>query len=132
MAKFKEGHGSAKQFPRMARVSELCREIIAEELERLSDDRLPFVTVTHVEIDPDLRHGRVFWSSLGSDDESASVSEVLEEHRRRLQGAIARQARLKRTPELSFRLDPMVASSSRIDELLRDERERRHKGETDR
>ncbi|MBI1843370.1 MAG: 30S ribosome-binding factor RbfA [Actinobacteria bacterium] len=106
----------------MARVGELCREIIADELERIADERLPLVTVTHVEIDPDLRHGKVFWSSLGEDDE-AVVAEVLDEHRADLQRAIARQARLKRTPELSFRLDPVVANSRRIEELLRHEAE---------
>ncbi len=103
----------------MARVSELCREIIADELERIGDDRLPLVTVTHVEIDPDLRHGRVFYSSLGPGEEL--VVEVLGEHRAHLQGAIARQARLKRTPELVFRLDPVIVTSARIEELLRHE-----------
>lgn len=122
MARPRDGLGRARQFPRMARVGELCREIIADELERIADERLPLVTVTHVEIDPDLRHGKVFWSSLGEDDE-AVVAEVLDEHRADLQRAIARQARLKRTPELSFRLDPVVANSRRIEELLRHEAE---------
>ncbi len=101
----------------MARVGELCREIVADELERIDDDRLPLVTVTHVEIEPDLRHGKVFWSSIGEEDE-AVIAEVLEEHRAQFQRAIARQARLKRTPELSFLLDPVVAKTNRIEELL--------------
>ena len=122
MARPEDGRGGARRFPRMARVGELCREIIADELERIADERLPLVTVTHVEIDPDLRHGKVFWSSLGEDDE-AVVAEVLDEHRADLQRAIARQARLKRTPELSFRLDPVVATGNRIEELLRQEAE---------
>ncbi len=119
MARPREGQGSARKFPRMARVSELCREIIADELERIGDDRLPLVTVTHVEIDPDLRHGRVFYSSLGPGEEL--VSEVLLEHRADLQRAIALQARLKRTPELTFRIDPVIVSSARIEELIRNE-----------
>lgn len=122
MARPRDERAGARQFPRMARVGELCREIVADELERVDDDRLPLVTVTHVEIEPDLRHGKVFWSSIGEDDE-AVVAEVLEEHRAQFQRAIARQARLKRTPELSFLLDPVVAKTSRIDELLAREAE---------
>ncbi len=119
MAKSRNRRERAPKFSRMERVGELCREIIADELERIADDRLPLVTVTHVEIDPDLRHGRVFYSSLGIDEEL--VREVLDEHRVELQSAIARQARLKRTPELSFRLDPVIVTSARIEELLREE-----------
>lgn len=129
MARAGQG-GAAKQFPRMARVSELCREIVADELERIDDDRLPLVTITYVEIDPDLRHGRVFWSSLGEEDQEL-IEEVLEEHRRELQRAIGLQARLKRTPELSFRIDPVVATSTRIEEILRKEAERHRAVETD-
>ena len=48
------------------------------------------------------------------------VLEALGEARRRLQAAIGRQARMKRTPELSFRPDPAVRSGERIDSILRD------------
>ena len=107
---------------RMARVSELCREILADELERLDDDRLLLVTITHVDVDPDLRHARVDFSSLGEGEEEAA--EALSEHRVRLQKAIARQARLKRTPELRFEVDRMIEYSQRIEELLRDQHAR--------
>src|SRR3712207_1752556 len=88
---------SSRPYARMARVNELCHQIVAEEIERLDDERLDLVTVTHVAIDPDLRRGVIDITALGGDD--AAAVEVLEEHRTRIQGAIARQARLKRTPE---------------------------------
>jgi ribosome-binding factor A len=100
----------------MARVNELCREIIAEALERVEDDRLALVTVTHVDVDPDLRHARVDFASLGEAEDAAL--EALAEHRVRLQSAIGRQARLKRTPELRFAVDRMIESAARIEELL--------------
>ena len=110
------------RYPRTARVNELCREILADELERLDDDRLQLVTITHVGVDPDLRRARVEFSSLGEGEDEAA--EALAEHRVRLQGAIARQARLKRTPELRFEVDTVISRGARIEELLRDNHER--------
>jgi ribosome-binding factor A len=110
-------------YPRTARVNELCREILADELERLDDDRLVLVTITNVRVDPDLRRAAVEFSSLGEGEDEAA--EALAEHRPRLQAAIARQARLKRTPELRFEVDVTIAQGSRIEQLLRDDRARR-------
>src|SRR3954453_5009163 len=88
MAKHKERRDPFR-YPRTARVNELCREILADELERLDDDRPQLVTITHVEVDPDLRHARVEFSSLGEGEDEAA--EALSEQRVRLQAAIARQ-----------------------------------------
>ena len=107
---------------RMARVNELCREIVADELERLDDDRLQLVTITHVDVDPDLRHARVEFSSLGEGEEEAA--EALAENRVRLQKAIARQARLKRTPELRFAVDRFIEYGQRIEDLIREQHDR--------
>jgi ribosome-binding factor A len=51
-----------------------------------------------------------------SDDD---VIAILGEHRVRLQKGIARQLRLKRTPELAFRPDPAIVAGSRVEEILR-------------
>jgi ribosome-binding factor A len=118
MARHKERRDPFR-YPRTARVNELCREILADELERLDDDRLQLVTITHVDVDPDLRHARVEFSSLGEGEEEAA--EALSEQRVRLQAAIARQARLKRTPELRFAVDTVISRASRIEDLLREE-----------
>jgi ribosome-binding factor A len=100
----------------MARVNELVREVVAEELERLlgDDDRLALLTVTHVEVTADLRRATVLLSSLPD-----GAEEALAEHRPRLQAAIGRQARLRRTPQLSFAADPAVATGQKIDDVLR-------------
>ena len=109
-----------RRYPRTARVNELCREIVAEELERIDDARLELVTITHVGVDPDLRRAVVEFSRLGRDEDDAAVA--LAEHRVRLQTAIARQARLRCTPELSFRPDEVIRIGARIEQLLREHR----------
>ena len=108
--------GNSRRYPRTARINEVLREIIAEELERMVDEdlRLDLLTVTHVEADPDLRHATVLLASLP--EEAATA---LAEHRIALQRAIGRQVRLKRTPQLAFEPDPAVASGQRVEEILR-------------
>jgi len=113
---------SVQRYPRTARLNELCREILADELERIDDERLGLVTIIHVTVEPDLRHAKVEVSALGQDEEDAL--EALAEHRVRLQASIGRQARLKRTPELSFKLDEVINHSAHIEELIQQERRR--------
>ena len=111
--------GGQRGYARMARVNELVAQIVADELERIDDDRLELVTVTHVDVDPDLRHATVSFARLDQDVEEAR--EALAALRPRLQRAIARQARLKRTPELRFAVDDVLLQAERIEGLLRDQ-----------
>lgn len=105
-----------RRYPRTARVNEVLREVVAEALEVVSDsdERLNLVTVTAVETDPDLRQARVFYSAR-----TEGADEALMEQRVRLQAAIAKQTRLKRTPHLSFVLDPGVTAGWRVEEVLK-------------
>jgi ribosome-binding factor A len=109
-----------RRYPRTARLNELLREVLAEELERLADhdERLTLITVTAVEIEADLRHAKVLFSSLAGE-----ANEALEEGRVRLQAAVGRQIRMKRTPQLAFAEDPAVAAGRRVEDILRDIRE---------
>ena len=111
-------HGTPRQYPRTARINELLREILADELEHLDDDRLQLLTITSVSIEGDLRHAVVFYDSLEGEEGDAEILEALGELRWRLQGAIGRQARMKHTPELSFEPDPAIRAGARIDSLL--------------
>ena len=53
---------SSRRYPRTARVNHVVHEVVADELERIDDDRLELTTVTGVEVDPDLRHATVWLS----------------------------------------------------------------------
>jgi ribosome-binding factor A len=97
-------------------VNQVLREIVAEALEEVSDsdERLNLVTVTGIEAEPDLRHAKVFYAAR-----TEGADEALVEQRIRLQAAIARQTRLKRTPQLSFVVDTGVTTGWRIEEVLK-------------
>jgi ribosome-binding factor A len=112
---------TGRQYPRAARVNEVLREVLAEAIEKLADtdDRLTLLTVTGVHADPDWRHATVLFASL-SDDARTALAEV----RPRLQALIASQVRLKRTPQLAFAVDAAVATGQRVEEILRDIRDR--------
>ena len=107
---------SDRRYPRTARVNEVVREVLAEELERLSDadERIGLLTVTGVKVDPDLRHATVLLASI-----SETAQEALAEDRVRLQAAIGRQLRMKRTPQLSFPVAPAITTGTRIEDILR-------------
>ncbi|MGH9062812.1 MAG: 30S ribosome-binding factor RbfA [Acidimicrobiales bacterium] len=107
---------AGRAYPRSARVNQLLQEVVAEELERLADgdERLRLLTVTGVEAAPDLRQATVLLAVL---EEPAEIA--LSEARMRVQAAISRQIRLKRTPHLSFAADPAIAEGRRIDDVLR-------------
>ncbi|MDQ3575676.1 MAG: 30S ribosome-binding factor RbfA [Actinomycetota bacterium] len=108
--------GTRRRYSRMARVNELVREVVAEQLEVLlqGDERLGLVTVTHVEVEADLRRAKVLLSSLTEEAE-----EALLEHRARLQAALGREVRLRRTPQLTFGADPSIETATRIEDILR-------------
>lgn len=121
MNRRRRSHGGGnRDFPRTARVNELLREIIGDELERIDDPRLEWVSITGVDTNPELTTAMVFYSSLGGAETDPVVLEALAERRVRLQSAIGRQARLRRTPELHFGPDRGVREGLRVEALLRE------------
>lgn len=105
--------------PRMRRVDEAVRAVLSDAIVTdLKDPRIGFVTVTAVQTSPDLRHARVHVSVLGSEDERQSTLAGLRSAHGFLQGRVARELRLKHTPELEFRYDPSVDRGMRIEEIL--------------
>ena len=106
----------SRRYPRVARVNEVLREVLAEAIERMadSDERLAMLTITAVKTDPDLRQARVLFDSLSDD-----ALQALQDARLRLQGLIGTQVRMKWTPLLSFAPDPAVVSGRRVEDILK-------------
>ncbi|BAN01912.1 30S ribosome-binding factor RbfA [Ilumatobacter coccineus] len=127
MARNQSRNGGGKRYPRSARVGETLREIIAEDLVRFDDERLAFVTVTGIDVDPELNRAIVFFDSLAGEDGDEEIIEALAEYRIRLQSSVAKQIRAKKTPILEFKPDMAIRSAERIDEILRADRERHGK-----
>ena len=103
---------------RLQRVSEELREVVAEEIQRLKDPRLGFVTVTGVRITADLRKARVFYTVLGEDRDHKATRAALRSATPRLRSVVGKEIRMKVTPELEFAEDDAVARGDRVEELL--------------
>jgi ribosome-binding factor A len=109
-----------RHYPRTARLNALLQQIVADHLGRADDERLGFLTVTGVEVDAELGRAVVYLSTLDVDEgaDAELLAVLTEEYRKPLQAAIATSARLRKTPEVTFALDPGVRSGARIDEIL--------------
>ncbi len=111
--------------PRMRRVDEAIRQVLADALAGdLKDPRVGFVTVTDVRTSADLRRARVYFSVLGErgrpseDLEREATLEGLRSAHGFLQGRLAAELRLKRTPTLEFLYDDTTDRARRVDALI--------------
>jgi ribosome-binding factor A len=107
---------------RMRRVDTAVRQVLGDALAQdLKDPRVGFATVTDVSTSPDLRHARVYVSILGTPAEQEASLEGLRSAHGFLQGRVARELRLKNTPELEFVLDDTAEKAFRVEKLLEEE-----------
>ncbi len=106
--------------PRMPRVNELLREVIAEEIRTLKDPAIGFLTITGVDTSPDLHQAIVFYTALGSEEEQAACGAALVRATPHIRARLGSQVRLKYTPALEFRVDASLREGMRIDSILRE------------
>ena len=97
---------------------QIQREISVLVQRELKDPRLGFVTITSVEVSPDLRFARVFYSVMGTPEEEKASQNALEHASGYLRHELAGRLDLRFVPELSFRHDPSIAHGDRIARLL--------------
>ncbi len=109
-----------RDYPRSARLGELLREILGEELREIDDSRLDLVTITAVDVDNDLSRAIVFIDTLEGGESDVLAIEALEEFRGRMKVAIGRQAYVRKVPDLQFRPDPGVRQGEHIEAVLRE------------
>jgi ribosome-binding factor A len=110
---------TARDYPRTARLNTLVRDILASDLERIDDERLEFVTLTSVVVDGDLKKAVAYYDHSRGDEADEEIVEAFDEYRARLQKAVGREARIKRTPELRFELDGVLRNAQHIESVIR-------------
>ena len=119
---------------RTERIGEVLRAEIAKALrEEVTDPRIQLVTLTQVDVAPDLSHAIVYWSSMTSNatnrseetaadrqQEITAIGDGLESAAGFLRTLIARKLpNLRRTPALRFSHDESLETGSRTLEVLR-------------
>lgn len=106
---------------RPERVGQQIQEVIAAALSRgLRDPRIGFVTVTGVEVAPDLKNATVFYGVLGDAKAHADTEQGLAAAAGFLQREVASTLKLRHTPRLRFVFDDSVERGDRIERLLKE------------
>lgn len=104
---------------RQRQVAELLHEELSQIIQFESrDPRLGFVTVTGVDVNPDLRFARVFVSVLGDDDEVRSTLTGLVNATQFYRHRLRENLTLRYIPELQFKVDNSFEHGMRIDKIL--------------
>jgi ribosome-binding factor A len=107
------------QGSRPDRVADLIRGELAYLLAREVHDRgLGFVTLTRVEVTPDLQHARVYFTTLGDQTAQRNSARALERASAFLRRQIGSRLRLRRVPDLKFIYDESIAGQDRIEQLI--------------
>jgi ribosome-binding factor A len=107
-------------YKRSERLGELILAEISDLITReIKDPRIGFVTFTRVEMSDDLRHAKVFVSSIGAEPEKARTLQGLASAAGYIRRHLGRAIHLRHTPEISFLLDDSLEHGAKIAQILR-------------
>lgn len=88
----------------------------------VKDPRSSFVTITRVELEPDLRAGKIFWSSLGDDAERNRTAHMLEDAAGFIQRQVGRILETRTMPHLTWHFDDSIEKAAALDQLIAEAR----------
>ncbi len=115
---------SMPQGHRPDRIGDQLRMELSDLLAReVHDPGIGFVTLTRVEVTPDLQHARVYYTSLGQDAARRQTDRALHRAAPFLRRQVAHRLRLRRVPEIDFTFDEGIEAQDRVEQLLREIRE---------
>jgi ribosome-binding factor A len=105
--------------PRIRRIADRIRVIVAEMLERrIKDPRVGFVTVTDVRVTGDSQQATVFYTVLGEEADLVSTAAALESAKGLLRSEVAKQLGMRHAPTLAFVPDAVPENARHLDEVL--------------
>ena len=105
---------------RNERVAEEIRAVLAEAIREVRDPLVGFVTLTGVDLSPDLRQARVYVSRIGTEAERDVAVSALNHASAFLRRAVAERARLRFTPGLRFMSDATIERGSRVEAIIQE------------
>ena len=104
------------------RVGDQIRETLSELFSRggVHDPGIGFITLTRVNVSPDLQQARVYYTSLGDEQARKETARALERAVPFIRRHVGAHIRLRRVPELQFRFDESIGHQDRIEQLLQE------------
>ena len=113
-----------REYPRTARINaQIQRELVELIRDELRDPRVKGVTLTSVEVSPDMRNARIHVSVLALDGKPAEAAVALNGAAPKLRQALKHRLKIRHIPELRFHGDATAATADHINKLIRDARE---------
>jgi ribosome-binding factor A len=110
---------------RLERVGQAIRDEISDILRReIHDPLIGFVTIMDVDVTPDLRFARVYYSVLGDAEQVQASTKGLLRARKYINGRLTDRLDLRYIPKLRFILDETAAQAQRLEQLLNEEQVR--------
>jgi ribosome-binding factor A len=104
---------------RHERVRELLKRAIGEAIRReFHVNDVGLITVNDIDVGGDFKSAVVFISILGNAGQQKHALQVLEQHRIRLQGQIAKSVILKYTPTLKFVVDDSIVRGNKVLQII--------------
>ncbi len=104
---------------RTERVASLIKEEVGTHFSReFRDPAYGLITVTEVQVSPDLRIAKIYVSILGNPEVRAVTMRMLEDHKGEIRSFIGRNIRLKFTPEIHFYIDETLDRVEKINRLI--------------
>ena len=109
------------QGSRPERVADQVRAEVSTMIARdLRDPGIGFITITRVQVSPDLQHARVYYTTLGDPAARKNTAKALERASPFMRRQIGQRLRLRRAPELEFRFDASIEHQDRVERLLQE------------
>ncbi len=106
---------------RTRRIGQVLRKELAEIISReMEPNTVGLISITSVSVSKDLRHARVFVTSLAPKLSSTEITKELNAVSSSLRWALGQRAGLRRTPELVFEYDDSIERGAEMSKLLDD------------
>ena len=113
-----------KPYKRVDRINRQILDILSDILIKNIDlSYLGFITFTSVDVAPDLRTAKVFYSVLSGKLSDSKVDVEINKKQKAFKKFMSPQLSLRYTPDIRFILDETLAYSEKIDNLLKEQNE---------
>jgi ribosome-binding factor A len=90
----------------------------------LKDPRGCFVTITRVELDPEMKAGKIFWSCLGDHADRNKAEKMLTDAAGYIQRQVARVLEMRNMPHLTWAYDDSIEKAAALSSLISQARAR--------
>jgi ribosome-binding factor A len=111
------------EYKRSDRVADLIQREIADLVfRRVKDPRITTVTITGVEVTPDLKHARIFYCVMGTptDEEKKSVADGLDQAKGFMRMELGKRLYMRSVPQLAFQYDSSFEYGEKIERILKE------------